>query len=156
MRLYLAIQHTDPVSSMDRLPLWLLLFSLSLHLAACQSQHEAPDASPASSSSDSTAQDLALQAEGELEGRFFVSGPMGEGDLERDSTHFYVHMEGESARALYRYLPGEVTEWPCEDGHDWAKHLEAIICTANVDSTEHRCYFAIDMPKEELRRGVTC
>lgn len=95
-------------------------------------------------------------ADGRLDGRFFVSGPIGEGDLVPDSTHFYVWLEGASAEALYRRIPGEPVEHACEDGHAWAKHGRSLVCTADADSTGYRCYFALDVPEEELAIGVSC
>lgn len=139
-----------------------VLTALAL-LVACNAPQEestAPsaDASARSASESSTSQsaDPDLVEEGALEGRFFLSGSIDEGALRRDSTHFYVWLEGESAAALYRHLPGEATEHACEDGHKWSKTQDAIICTANADSTEHRCYFAVDIPEAQLRTGVSC
>jgi hypothetical protein len=85
-----------------------------------------------------------------------VSGAIDSGDLIRDSTHFYVWMEGESAEAMFRYLPGEEWEDLCAGAGTWAKSHAGIQCTESADRKEHRCYFAIDLPEGQLRRGVTC
>jgi hypothetical protein len=100
--------------------------------------------------------DPALSADGRLDGRFFVSGPIGEGDLVRDSSHFYLWLEGPSAEALYRRIPGEPVAHACEDGHAWSKPGRSLVCTADADSTGYRCYFAIDVAEEALAAGVTC
>src|SRR5690606_20251171 len=100
--------------------------------------------------------DPALVADGSLDGRFFVSGPIGEGDLIPDSTHFYVWLEGTSAEALYRRIPGAPVEHACEDGHAWSKPGRSLVCTADADSTGYRCYFALDVAEEELAAGVSC
>ena len=132
----------------------LLVFVL-LSLAACGTDTPSPEAVPAASAQTRPA-DPALASEGDLDGRFFVSGPIGEGDLVRDSSHFYVWLEGASAAELYRRIRGAPIERACEDGHAWAKHGRSLVCTTDADSTEHRCYFALDVAEEELAAGVSC
>ena len=135
----------------------LLLVGLALGLAACDAPPDAPAAAavaPAAAQARST--DPAIAAEGPLAGRFFVSGPIGEGDLVRDSTHLYLWMEGEAAAELYRRMPVVPVPQPCEDGSAWLKQGQALACTADADSTGYRCYVAIDVPAETLAVGVSC
>ena len=124
---------------------------LPLVFVACE---PSPDAEAQSPVSAQLGPDIV--GEGDLEGRYFVSGPIGEGDLVRDSTHFYVWLEGSAAAELYRRMPASPVPQACEDGSAWVKHGQALACTADADSTGYRCYVAIDVPAETLAVGVSC
>lgn len=76
-----------------------------------------------------------------------MSGAIDSGGLIRDSTHFYVWMEGESAEAMFRYLPGKEWEDLCAGEGTMAKSHAGIQCTVSADRSEYRCYFAIDLPE---------
>lgn len=96
-------------------------------------------------------------AEGPLEGRFFTGGPIEEGDLGPGESHYYVWLEGASARALYERLPGEPEPSVCEDGSAWTRsNGGSVVCTASADSTRYACYFALDVAADSLAPGVTC
>ena len=129
----------------------LISLWLPLVFAACEPPPDAEAQSP-----DSAQTDPAIAGEGDLEGRYFVSGPIGEGDLVRDSTHFYAWLEGSAAAELYRRMPGSPVPQECEDGSAWIKQGQALACTADADSTGYRCYVAIDVPAETLAVGVSC
>jgi hypothetical protein len=128
----------------------LISLWLPLLFAACEPPPDAEAQSPVSFQSPK------IVGEGDLEGRYFVSGPIGEGDLVRDSTHFYVWLEGSAAAELYQRMPASPVPQLCEDGSAWVKHSRALACTADADSTGYRCYVAIDVPAETLAVGVSC
>ena len=123
---------------------------------------------PSASQQDSTAEQSlperdpgltqpSIQAEGNLEGRFFVSGEIGEeGDLVPGNSHMYIWLEGASARAMYEQIPSVPTREECETGHAFRKDIGRMHCSVNIDSTEHKCYFAIDVPEQKIDTGAIC
>jgi hypothetical protein len=134
----------------------LLIGCLSFALAACGPRPEAPAEGHRATPAQAPTSAPSIVTEGRLDGEFFISGPIREGGLIRDSTHFYVWVEGAPAAELYRRIPGLPVEYPCGDGHAWEKQGEALVCITDADSTSYRCYFAIDVAEERLEVGVSC
>ena len=131
-------------------------------LAGCQPSQDAVAQVSQGGRSDSQSDqqpadpEPSIVGQGSLEGTYFVSGPMGEGDLIRDSTHLYLWMEGGLAAELYRRMSVAPEPYHCEPESRSVKQGREITCTVNADSTDHRCYVAIDVPAETLAVGVIC
>ena len=135
----------------------LVLIAAGTLFCGCATQKRADSQESASESRElAKPADPHLAAEGDLQGRYFLGGPIAEGDLNSGESHFYVWLEGEAASSLYEALPGTASKHICEDGHAFSKSKDSIFCTTDADSTSHRCYFAINIPASTIENGYSC
>jgi hypothetical protein len=104
----------------------------------------------------STPDTPAVSTSRRLEGRFFMGGPIDEGQLIPGNSHFYVWLEGAAARALYEQLSATPQPAVCDDGSAWVKGAQTVLCTVNADADEYSCHFAVDVRAGSLDPGMSC
>lgn len=135
----------------------ILIASTGVLFGGCVAQQGADSRESVSESDEPTKlANPQLAAEGSLQGRYFLSGSIGEGDLNAGESHFYIWLEGGAASSLYEALPGAASKHICEDGHAFSKSKDSILCTTDADSTSYRCYFAINIPAFKIEDGYSC
>ena len=93
-----------------------------------------------------------------LEGNFMIGGAtlIDPPPEEPKNTHYYLHLTGQSAQALYQMLAGPAKYDECLDDGSLSKQQGAIQCTVSQDKRTYACYFAIDVDQQTLATGAGC
>lgn len=93
-----------------------------------------------------------------LEGHFMIGGAtlIDPPPEEPKNTHYYLHLTGQSAQALYQMLTSQAKYDECLDDGSLSKQQGAIQCTASQDMHTYACYLAIDVERQTLATGAGC
>lgn len=93
----------------------------------------------------------AITGEYWLDGQTLIDTPSDQ----RDDSHFYLRLEGESASTLYSRLDVDAVWNTCGTDH-WEKRVGAISCEFYATRNNYYCYFSIDVRDGSLFYGPPC
>ena len=85
-----------------------------------------------------------------------VAGPLAFGDIEEGTSHFYLHLTGDSAESLFQSMDVKVIDDECAGKGTKIKSIGEMECTQSADKKKYECYFSINLKKQEIERGVSC
>ncbi len=75
---------------------------------------------------------------------------------EPQKTHLYIELTGAAARDLYNSIDTAAKPDECTGPKSRVKTIDAMQCTRYEDGQRHRCWFGVDIRKQEIVRGVVC
>jgi len=120
---------------------WRVLFTVALFLIGITAGTSATSILP-----------KALKGDYFIWGKTLIDPPK----IEPKNTHFYLHLEGASAKALWKTMKVEPVYDECLDDGSTTKIIGNMQCTESKDKTCYDCYFSIDVEKQKIERGVSC
>ena len=112
---------------------------LAIALIACTTIAAAADYAP-------------LQGTYKLGGKTLIDPP----DSEAQTTHFYVDLQGHTARDLYNALDAKAVDGVCGEPGDLTKRSGGVQCTKVKHGKEYYCAFGIELKTQKVVSGVVC
>jgi hypothetical protein len=94
-----------------------------------------------------------------LTGQFDITGatPVDPPANEPRNTHFRVYLTGEAARTLYESMKVRPQRSICgEDLDSFEKTIGEMMCAVSKNGTAYKCWFAIDLEKQQISGGWAC
>lgn len=95
-----------------------------------------------------------------LTGSYFIGGKSlaDSPENEPQDTHYYIHLEGESAESLYKIMKAEPEFDFCTSSME--KRMGDISCIeSNFDESgnkNYECWFGIEIESQKITQGVIC
>jgi hypothetical protein len=104
-------------------------------------------------SSSALAADYApLQGTYKVGGKTLYDSP----ESEPQDTHFYVDLEGNAARDLYKAMKARAQDGVCGEPGDLTKRSGGLQCTMVKGGKEYHCAFGVELQTQHVVRGVVC
>lgn len=75
---------------------------------------------------------------------------------EAQDTHFYVDLEGDTARDLYQALKAKAEDGICGESGELTKRQGGVQCTRRKGGKEYHCAFGIELKTQRVVAGVVC
>ena len=75
---------------------------------------------------------------------------------EAHDTHFYLDLEGNAARDLYRALKAKAEDGICGEPGDLTKRAGGVQCTRIKGGKEYHCAFGVELRTQNVVPGVVC
>jgi hypothetical protein len=77
-------------------------------------------------------------------------------ESEPQDTHFYVDLEGNTARDLYKAMKAKAESGVCGEPGDLTKRSGGVQCTMVKGGKEYHCAFGIELRAQHVVPGVVC
>jgi len=93
-----------------------------------------------------------------LQGSYMVGGAtlIDPPETEAQDTHFYVDLEGNAARDLYKALKAKAEAGVCGEPGDLTKRSGGVQCTMAKGGKEYHCAFGVELKTQHVVSGVVC
>jgi hypothetical protein len=93
-----------------------------------------------------------------LKGSYKVGGPtlIDPPASEPQDTHFYLDLEGNAARDLYKALNAKAEPGVCGEPGDLTKRSGGVQCTMVKGGREYHCAFGVELRTPHVVSGVVC
>ena len=93
-----------------------------------------------------------------LQGTYMVGGAtlIDPPESEAQETHFYVDLEGNAARDLYKALKAKAVAGVCGEPGDLTKRSGGVQCTMVNGGKEYHCAFGVELKTQRVVSGVVC
>ena len=93
-----------------------------------------------------------------LQGSYMVGGAtlIDPPETEAQDTHFYVDLEGNAARDLYKALKAKAEAGVCGEPGDLTKRSGGVQCTMAKGGKEYHCAFGVELRTQNVVPGVVC
>ena len=93
-----------------------------------------------------------------LKGSFKVGGAtlIDPPESEPQDTHFYLDLEGNAARELYKALKAKAEAGVCGEPGDLTKRSGGVQCTMVKGGKEYHCAFGVELRTQRMVPGVVC
>ena len=91
-----------------------------------------------------------------FKGEYRVAGPLAFGDIEEGTTHFYLHLTGDSAKALFQSIDVKAIDDECAGYGTKIKYIGEKQCSESANKNKYECYFSINLIDQKIERGVSC
>lgn len=75
---------------------------------------------------------------------------------EAQDTHFYVDLEGNTARDLYEAMKAKAEAGVCGEPGDLTKRSGGVQCTMVAGGKEYHCAFGVELRTQHVVPGVVC
>lgn len=85
-------------------------------------------------------------------GKTLLDPPEGE----PQTTHFYVDLQGRTARDLYDALTAKAVDGVCGEPGDLTKRQGGVQCTKVKGGKEYHCAFGVELRTQKVVSGVVC
>jgi|SRR6516165_5968564 hypothetical protein len=77
-------------------------------------------------------------------------------ESEAQDTHFYVDLEGNAARDLYKAMKAKAEDGVCGEPGDRTKRSGGVQCTMVKGGKEYHCAFGVELRTQRVVSGVAC
>jgi hypothetical protein len=77
-------------------------------------------------------------------------------DSEPQDTHFYLDLEGNAARDLYKSMKAKAQDGVCGEPGDLTKRSGGVQCTMVKGGKEYHCAFGVELGTQRIVPGVVC
>jgi hypothetical protein len=77
-------------------------------------------------------------------------------ESEAQDTHFYVDLEGNAARDLYKAMKAKAQDGVCGELGDLTKRSGGVQCTMVKGGKEYHCAFGVELQTQRVVSGVVC
>lgn len=77
-------------------------------------------------------------------------------ESEAQDTHFYLDLEGNAARDLYKALKAKAEAGVCGEPGDLTKRSGGVQCTMVKGGKEYHCAFGVELKTQGIVSGVVC
>jgi len=93
-----------------------------------------------------------------LQGTYMVGGAtlIDPPESEAQDTHFYLDLEGNAARDLYKALKAKAEAGICGEPGDLTKRSGGVQCTMVKGGEEYHCAFGVELRTQNVVPGVVC
>ncbi len=93
-----------------------------------------------------------------LQGTYTVGGTtlIDPPESEPQDTHFYVDLEGNAARDLYKALKAKPESGACGEPGDLTKRSGGVQCTMVKGGKEYHCAFGVELRTQHVVPSVVC
>ena len=93
-----------------------------------------------------------------LQGTYMVGGQtlIDPPQSEAQDTHFYLDLEGNAARDLYKALKAKAQDGVCGEPGDLTKRSGGVQCTMVKGGKEYHCAFGVELKTQRVVDGVVC
>ena len=93
-----------------------------------------------------------------LQGNYMIGGTtlIDPPESESQDTHFYVDLEGNAARDLYKALKAKAVAGVCGEPGDLTKRSGGVQCTMVNGGKEYHCAFGVELRTQNVVPGVVC
>jgi hypothetical protein len=93
-----------------------------------------------------------------LQGTYTIGGAtlIDPAQSEPQDTHFYVDLEGDAARDLYKALKAKAEAGVCGEAGDLTKRSGGVQCTMVKGGKEYHCAFGVELKTQRIVSGVVC
>jgi len=93
-----------------------------------------------------------------LQGTYMVGGAtlIDPPESEAQDTHFYLDLEGNAARDLYKALKAKAEAGVCGEPGDLTKRNGGVQCTMVKGGKEYHCAFGVELKTQHVVSGVVC
>jgi hypothetical protein len=75
---------------------------------------------------------------------------------EPQDTHFYLDLEGNAARDLYKAMKAKAQDGVCGESGDLTKRSGGVQCTMVKGGKEYHCAFGVELKTQRVVAGVVC
>ena len=75
---------------------------------------------------------------------------------EPQDTHFYLDLEGNAARDLYKAMKTKAQDGVCGGPGDLTKRGGGVQCTMVKGGKEYHCAFGVELATQHVVSGVVC
>jgi len=77
-------------------------------------------------------------------------------ESEPQDTHFYLDLEGNAARDLYKAMKAKSQSGECGEPGDLTKRQGGVQCTMVKGGKEYHCAFGVELRTQHVVSGVVC
>ena len=93
-----------------------------------------------------------------LQGTYMVGGAtlIDPPESEAQDTHFYLDLEGNAARDLYKALKAKAEAGICGEPGDLTKRSGGVQCTMVKGGKEYHCAFGVELGTQKVVSAVIC
>ena len=77
-------------------------------------------------------------------------------ESEPQDTHFYLDLEGNTARDLYKAIKAKAEAGICGEPGDLTKRSGGVQCTMVKGGKEYHCAFGVELRTQHVVPGVVC
>jgi hypothetical protein len=93
-----------------------------------------------------------LHGDYKLGGKTLIDPP----ESEAQDTHFYLDIDGNAARDLYKAMKAKPATGACGEPGDLTKRSGGMQCTMEKGGKQYHCAFGVELGTQRIVNGVTC
>jgi hypothetical protein len=85
-----------------------------------------------------------------------LAGPLVFSDIEEGTSHIYMHLTGDSVKALFQNMDIKAINDECTGKGTKIKYIGEMQCTESANKKKYECHFSINLKEQKVELGVSC